>query len=68
MHIGDWLTLGVAAILVGFLMYWRLEVWRQYMPPPRKRHSNAHRAVSGDDAARIQNGGQEGTSFRGISR
>lgn len=30
MTIIDWLTLGIAAILVGLMMYGRVAVWKRY--------------------------------------
>lgn len=30
MHFADWLTLGVAAILTGLMMYGRVVIWRTY--------------------------------------
>ncbi|MEM7056493.1 MAG: hypothetical protein AAF557_02790 [Pseudomonadota bacterium] len=30
MHFSDWLTVGVAAILVGLLMYGRVAIWKKY--------------------------------------
>ena len=60
MHIGDWLTLGVAAIFVVFLMYWRVKVWRAYMGAPKQKHTPSPGPIAGPDKEKLINIGTVG--------
>lgn len=57
MHAGDWVTLGVAVLFVGFLAYlpYRQKHHRRKQPP--QTHSNAIGDQQHDREAYIRNGG-----------
>jgi len=57
MHAGDWVTLSVAVLFVGFAAYlpYREKVRRRKQTP--RTHSNAVGEQKHDQAAFIQNGG-----------
>ena len=55
MYIGDWLTLGIAAVFVGFLMYWRVKIWREYVPAPKQKHRPTPGPIEGPDKEKLIN-------------
>ncbi|MEM7056495.1 MAG: hypothetical protein AAF557_02800 [Pseudomonadota bacterium] len=49
MHAGDWMTIVIAVLFVGFLIWWRIKVLRARKVAEPRRHGPKTSPVDGPD-------------------